>query len=183
MDEFLEAVSVSGDSLARAGQILVRAVESDPLAKDKLMERHPCLTLDLIEVFEKIGRRQLYHRCCMSNRPGISALRACNYSDQVRFFEEPIPLLLVNGKDDTDHILVSAHTMNSDQVRQVFRKGHIRTLGEQRAYIESQKPKPVQVVSNSYYTVLRKGRVKIHGACTLDAQELLRLAAEAVASR
>lgn len=174
---FYEALQRGKDALVEAGRILVAILEEDPNAKERILEDNPEVTSDLLDTFERIGRGQLYHKLCLLETPGVRALRRCAYSDQVKYSEAPIPMLLLQARDETDHLQVSVYALNSEQTRQVFGRNRVRTLAEQRAYLEACRAKPQPLARREPYT-LAKGRVTFHEPVTLTASDLARLLAE-----
>jgi hypothetical protein len=180
LNDFYEAIQRGKEALEDAGRILVAMIDEDASVKERIMDDHPEITEDVLETFERIGRKQLYYRLCLLEAPGIRALKRCPYSEQVRFETEPLPMLLINGKDLTDHLLVAVHSMQPDQVRQVFGAHRIRSLAEQRAWLENQKCKPRQLENSNPYTI-GKGRITFHEPVTLSASDMARLLAEITA--
>lgn len=181
-DEFVELVEAGKTAWERAGELLVRALDRDPLAYTNLLEKHPDLTEEVLSVFERIGRKQTYYRCWMSDRPGVKALRRCPYSEQVRYSTNGIPLLLLDAKSPTDHLLMQPQSMTPAQARQAIARDHVRNLAEQRAYLESSKIRPKTLDVPRGYTIQR-GRVVFHAPCTVTLPELARLLAEATAAK
>lgn len=121
-----------------AGDHLVRLIDKyGPGAKTTLMERWPQLTADVLATFERIGRKQLHPSTFLNESPGRRALRRCPYSEQVKYSEEPIEfLLLKDGVPET--ILVSIDSLTDAHAKQVFGSRRVRTLGEQRLWLEDQ---------------------------------------------
>lgn len=177
LNEFYEALQRGKEALEDAGRILVALIDEDASVKERIMDDHPEITEDVLETFERIGRKQLYYRLCLLEAPGIRALKRCPYSEQVKYATEPLPMLLMNGKDSTDHLTVAVHALNPDQVRQVFGGHRIRTLAEQRAWMENQKSKPRPLERRDPYTI-GKGRITFHEPVTLSAHDMARLLAE-----
>lgn len=135
---FAECVGGAVEMLEEAGRIYVELLETNPNAKRDIAAAVPGIDQRSLDVFEKIGRKQLFYRLQLSACPGVKALARCPYSDQVLFWEKPVDLLIVkDGKPEELKVHVTA--MTPEQVKQVFDRGHIRTIGEQRAWLESAK--------------------------------------------
>ena len=145
------------DALEEAGLILVEMIDRDAEVKRRIMDAYPEISGDMLDVFERIGRRQLYYRLCLLDGPGVKALMRCPFSDQVRYFKEPLALLLAQGKNPDDSLNVQVQFMSPKQARQVFGRNHVRSLAEQRAWIESQKPRLNSAVIDQAYTIKRGG--------------------------
>lgn len=177
LESFYAAIQRGKEALEEAGRILVELIDENPAVKDQIMAENPEITEDVLETFERIGRKQLYYRLCLIEAPGIRALKRCPYSEQVKYMTDPLPLLLVNGKDSTDSLSMPVHALAPEQVRQVFGAHRVRNLGEQRAWLEAQRGKPRPVETGKPYT-LAKGRITFHEAVTLTASDMARLLAE-----
>jgi hypothetical protein len=177
LEAFYEALKTGQEALEEAGRVLVSLIDDDPAVKARIMDEHPEITEDVLETFERIGRRQLYYRLCLIESPGVRCLKRCAFSDQVTYSSEPIPMLLLNGKDSTDHIVVSVQGMNADQARQVFGAHRIRTLPEQRAFLEREKSKPQPLEKSEPYSI-SKGKITFYQPITLTASEMARLLAD-----
>lgn len=175
IEKFIEAIQRGREALEEAGRILVAMVDEDPVVTQAIQEAHPEITGEMLETFERIGRRQLHPQVYLMDGPGYRALSFCAYSEQVKYLKEPIPMLLLNGQDSTDHINVELQALSRDQVRQVFAITHVRTLNEQRAYLERQRP--VKIRANEFYT-LGKGKIVFHRPVELSRATLQRLLEE-----
>lgn len=173
---FREALQRGRDALEEAGRILVELIDSDPLAKEKLLTALPEVTSETLETFERIGRKQLYHRLCLSDGPGVRALRRCPYSDQVRFSTEGVPVLLLGGTAG-DFLKVSVFEMDSVYAKQAFGNSKVRSLAEQRVFLERSRSKPRAIETSEPYT-LAKGKITFHEPVTLTAQDMARLLAQ-----
>lgn len=176
LNSFYDALQRGKDALEDAGRILVSLIDEDVSVKERIMAEHPEITEDVIETFERIGRKQLYYKLCLLEAPGIRALKRCPYSEQVQYSTDPIPMLLLNGRE-SDHLTVAVHALNPEQVKQVFGGHRIRSLAEQRAWIENQKSKPRPLDKREPYT-LGKGRITFHEPVTLSASDMARLLSE-----
>lgn len=177
VEQFTAAIQRGIEAFEEAGQVLVALIEINPKVKDEILENCPDVTEEMLDTFERIGRRQLFYRLAIHEGPGVKALRRCSYSDQVKYFNEPIPLLITDGKN-TETLNVGVHALTPEQARQAVGAHRIRSLGEQRAWIESQKSKAAPIPVTSPYSVHR-GKITFHQPCTMSVSELARLLAEA----
>jgi hypothetical protein len=178
--DFVDALKCGIESFEKAGRVLVQLIDADPNVVEKILDANPEINGDILETFERIGRKQLYYRLTINESPGVVALRRCPYSEQVKHAHEPIELVIMRGPK-TETLLVSVHAMSPDQARQAIGPKRVRTLGEQRAWLEAQSRKPLPLKLSEPYTV-RGGKVTIHAPCVLNLADLLRLAQEASGS-
>lgn len=177
LSDFHTALLRGQEALQEAGRILVSLLDEDISWKRRIREAHPEITEDMLETFERIGRKQLYYKLCLLEGPGVRALRRCPYSEQVKYAAEPVEMLLASAEDASDHLKVSIESLNLDQAKQVFASGRIRTLAEQRSFLDQQQRKPQVLAKPKGYT-LGKGCVTFHEPVKLTAQDLARLLAE-----
>jgi hypothetical protein len=175
---FVEAVRRGIEAFEEAGRILVEMIDRDPGCLAQLKEQNPEFTNEILRTFERIGRRQLYYKLCLKETPGAKALLRCAYSEQVKYCNEPIPFLLLQAKDQTDHLLVQLDALSPAQVRQVFCNGRIRDLGAQRAYLEGRKQRLPEVTEVEQVYRVTKGKVTFLKPCMLSAGDLARIIAE-----
>ena len=178
IEAFTSAVFSGIAAFEEAGRILVRLIEQDADVITRIVELNPGFTLDMLETFERIGRGQLYYKLTINETPGVRALRRCPYSEQVKYFEEPLELLLMEG-DTTDKILVSIHALTNEQARQAIGRGRIRTIPEQRAWLESERRLPPSPLVPSKPYAARRGKVVFYEPCVLTVSELAHLISEA----
>ena len=177
LKEFYEALQRGKEALEDAGRIFVSLIDADPSIRERIMDEHPELTEDVLATFERIGRKQLYYELVLLEAPGIRALRRCPYSEQVKHCKEPVPMLLLNSKDSSEHLMVAVTALQPEQVRQVFGHNRIRSLAEQRAFLEREKIKPRPLQKREPYT-LGKGKITFHEPVTLTASDMARLLSE-----
>lgn len=98
------------------------------------------LSSDILSRFEQIGRKQIHPRLLASTTPGMRALSLCTYNTQEKYIDSPVEVLIANSQDV---LLVKIDNLTPYQCRQVFCRGHVATLPEQRAWIESEKTKTI----------------------------------------
>lgn len=175
MQQFFSALQRGADALEEAGKILIEMIDEDASVKERIMEQHPEITEDVLETFERIGRRQLYHRLCLLEAAGIRALKKCPYSEQVKYSTEPLPMLLMGGAGE--QLAVPVQALTPEQVRQVFGPHRVRNLAEQRAWMENQRAKPQPLEKSKPYT-LAKGKITFHEPVTLSTSDMARLLSE-----
>ena len=142
------------------------------------MELCPEFSMEVLNHFELIGRKQLCPQLLVSEAPGVRALRRMPISDQQRYLKEPIDLLVVNDQDHTSHIKAMVYNFTTEQTMQVFAKTHIRDQAGQRTWVENRKAKlsPKKSLDTDY--VVRRQEVIINRPCVLTRNDLIRLLAE-----
>lgn len=173
--EELKSLFLQGiESLKKAGDKLVDMLEAGGALPD--IAENTGLPADVLAQLERIGRNQLNPSLLLANYPAAVALQRLSVSEQNRLLSAPAEVLILkNGVADT--LLVEAKNMTREQVTQVFAKGHVRALPEQRAWLESRKAvMPAVQVSAPPYTVTGKKTVIFNVAVEMTAEELIRIA-------
>jgi hypothetical protein len=170
--EFASLCQQGIDAWIKAGEILVELVEDDPHVFDKIISVDPRMNAGILGRFEQMGRRVLHPQLLLSDAPGFERLSQMPYSVQERFINEPIPLVVQTGSG-TDILLVSAKNLTSNQARQVFGKGRVRTEGEQKAWLMDQRARKAKPSgTNIPAWTIRGGRAVFAEGATLSAGEL-----------
>lgn len=130
-DLFLKGI----EYLLKACQLYVKTIEDNPDVKSDFEETYPDISPSAWRRFEAVGRGSLHVKLLTNLTTGAKKLGRCSFTEQSKYVEEPIEVLLSGG----DMLKVNIHNLQPDQVKQVFAPDHIRTRPEQRAYIESLK--------------------------------------------
>jgi hypothetical protein len=115
-----------------------------------------------------IGRGQRHPRLLTEQTEGETALASCDIALQTRYLDDPIPV--VSPAQPSEHRLIRVQEMTHSQVRQVFYRGHIRSLAEQRSVIERQQFTAAPPLERSY--VIMKGKVRWLKGCETTAAQL-----------
>ena len=144
-----ELITQGIEAWLEAGKILVELLD-DGKSLESISEE--CgLSEDILYRFEQIGRKSLHPQLLANTSAGARALSSCGYSTQSKYIKEPVKLLLNNGET----LLVKVENMTASQVKQAFASGHVRSEGEQRAYIEAmeEKRRAQSIVTENPYEI------------------------------
>jgi hypothetical protein len=162
------------DAWTSAGKIIVDLVDTDPNVYDKIIATCPMLTASALATFERIGRGLLHAPLAMDGSHGGKRLQSLPLSQQIKYENEPIPLIVHTPDGSTDTLMVRARDMTRDQAKQAFANGRIRTEGEQKAMLIEQRSKSSPIpegVSSPAWTI-KGGKVVFERQVTLTAREL-----------
>ncbi len=156
-----------------AGKALVEMIDEDPQAFDKIREKYPQLSVGMLVQLEAVGRGVLHEKLLTASGPGPNALRRMPYSSQVKLLEVPVELVVEN-EQGTDTLLVDVHNLTSRQASQVFAEDHVRSQGEQKAWLVAQRTKAMKggTPTQAPAWVIRSGRVFFNEAASFSAGEL-----------
>jgi len=135
ISEFKAATEESADALKRAAVAYYKGIIIDASAREMFAEAFPKVSSATWSGFVKIATAQMDERLLFDASPGATALKRCDIDAQRHYCENPVKVAVGDG----DHICVHVDKLTSDQVKQVFYRGAVRDLPEQRAWIETQK--------------------------------------------
>ena len=140
------------ESIKKACKIYVDAIDYDPTLIDKFREEYPNITESAWVRFEQVGRGLLHESLLTDYSMGAKKLKNLPYSQQEKFSKNGIELLTKTN----DILKVEVSSLTKEQVKQVFTNDHVRTLAEQRAYIESQETYNAKPVDDVPYMIKNK---------------------------
>lgn len=172
ISQFKQEMNASADAIKKAATHYYEALQIDAKARDMFSAQYPTISSKTWSGFIKIATGELDSRLLFDATPGGKALTYCDTVTQKEYIENPIPVSCGNG----DTILIQLDKMTSEQARQVFNRGAVRDIPEQRAWIETQKTrrqisKPKVDKVNDVYV---KGHSLYVGSLKLSRGELLR---------
>lgn len=173
---FIELIRKGIESWIEAGEIAARELDADPEWADKVCEGCKWITPERVKRFADFGRKKIHPLLFVSGAPGATKMLKLPYSLQEKYTKEPVEVLTANG----EVLLVDVMNLKPEQVHQVIGPDRIRTIAEQRAWLEEEKrkaaeAKPVQV--DMPYRVVNRGNkrgVEV-GGYFLSASEMARI--------
>lgn len=120
----------------QAGLIIVRLLDEDRVSMASIMEASK-LPRSILKRLEQVGRQKMHPSLYLGEKGYSEAVAKLPYSTQVHLIDEGGSVDVLVGGGDTLQIKLDA--LQPIQVKQVFGDAKIRTIAEQRAWIESQK--------------------------------------------
>lgn len=169
-----ELIMAGIEAWLEAGRLLVETLDEGATLSE--IADASGVSKDVLARFEQIGRNSLYPRLLASTSPGARALISCAFSEQKHYCHNPVEVLVMHdGNPDTLQVGIDALT--SDQVKQVFIRGRVRDLAEQRAYLESKleetrMAKVTEIEDGAGY-VLRGKQVLFKKGCAMTKDDLI----------
>lgn len=125
-------LSNSIEQLCKAGKIVVRLRDQHSLTRGDLADRLGS-SLAIVDELERIGRGTMYGGLYAAFMPAKKALMSLPYADQERLLTGgTIEMVMMKGDGGVDVLQVDVKSLNKDQVKRVFEKGRLLTVGEQR---------------------------------------------------
>ena len=142
---FNEAFTFAIEGIVKASEIYVSALDEDPKNADKFKEAFAGkIPPSAWSQFEAIGRKWVHPNIVVGGIIGKrkTALTRLGYTMQERVFDHEKFDLLVSGGDI---LKVELLHVTEDQLEQMCDGSSLRNPASQRAWIESQKTKAVEV--------------------------------------
>jgi len=175
LNEFKDALLAGINGFIKAGEIYVNAIEQDPTYGKRLKEEFA----DMVPAkawnqLEALGRRWIHPKLVlggMSDPKKTSLVKRLPYSEQSRVFEgERYQLLVSNG----DYIEVNLLDATTDQAKQIIGDGIIRSLSEQKSWLEGKKIQKELKVEELPYQI-KGGKITFRRNVSLTRAEMKQL--------
>lgn len=133
-------------------------------------------TRDFLRRMERIGRGEIHPKLAFAVSAGHRKLSRCTYSEQSLALERGLEVL---APDFKEHRLIAAEDLSKEQIRQVFVGRRIRSLAEQRTWIEedAKHHAPDKSAKKGDWQIEKHG-VKINHPMTVPRSLLLQWLAE-----
>lgn len=137
IEEFKQAFNVGIKSIERASKIYVKALDEDVDAYNKFRDAFDGeIPASAWTKFENVGRGFMHSKLLIgAGGRHSNKIAKLPMSEQKLMFDGKVDLLLQDG----DTIKVDAKTLRPSDAKQLFANNHIRTLSEQKTYLESIK--------------------------------------------
>lgn len=130
------------DRIAKAAR---RWVEFSDEVRAKLREAAPPAFGDMWDRLERIGNGSLSPMLYALHGRGAKLLAKMPVPEQERWLSDRVPVLVMKGGNRPDELRVAVEHLSAEQQLQVFKVDasgvRIRSIAEQRAWMESQKVK------------------------------------------
>jgi hypothetical protein len=121
-------------SISEAAALYVEAVDRDPAFKDWIADQLPQVSGGFWRQLEAVGRGHLDARIASGGCAYGHKLRTLPLSEQRAVLDGTVPLLTASG----DTLRIRLDAMLPIQADQVFARDHVRSLSEQKAWMEAE---------------------------------------------
>jgi hypothetical protein len=180
IEDFVSLITKGIECWTKAGEIVVKLIDEHGFSIQSISSASTYLTDEMVGRFEQLGRKQIIPNLLVSDFPASKHLFRLPYSEQKRLIDGQVELLVVTDKG-TETLMVDTENLTSAQCKQVFDKNALRSIGGQRAYMESKKEEfrisSVIHDSEPFYKVRGK-RVIFTKACEITSRQLAQILAE-----
>lgn len=146
----------------------------------QIAESSEFLTEEIVSRFEQLGRKQIVPNLLVADYPAARHMVRLSYSEQKRILHESVELMVLDNGNPTT-LRVSPENLTPQQCRQVFERGHVRSIGAQRAWLQERR------VEDEIQGTLKQGqdtykirgkRVVILRPCEFTSRQLANMIAE-----
>lgn len=136
LDCFNSYLAEGVEAWYKAGKLLVDMVERNPNAYSIIARNNPHLTIDLLLALEKIGRKEIFPYVLLDKSAGSSKLLELPYDLQVKYYKEPVEVVLFRGAGSYAVERKLATNLSKDEVKLVFGPAGVRSVEDQRKLID-----------------------------------------------
>lgn len=172
LDEILADLKGAADRIAAAGR---KWVKLDTGLRQRIVDATPAGMRDVWLRLERVGMGTLHPQ--LATTAGIAAryLGRLPMSEQERYLQERIPVLVVNGREP-DILRIDVGALSRGQRKQVFVNAggtvRVRSIDEQRAWLADQAQREQRKEQrNEVLRIDRPGRWKVDGGKVYVAAE------------
>jgi len=137
IDEAKVSFSSINDSLNVIGKNYVKCIIAGEEHAQAFKESFPDIPNHKWELFELVGMEKIAPGLVIYGGTGFNIIKRLPVKEQEKILSKPIDVLIIDAKGKTDTIKAEFKSLSFDQQKQVIAYDHIRSLPEQRAYIES----------------------------------------------
>lgn len=150
-------------------------IAKDPEWVDNFCERAPGFTPSFLRRISLLGVKES-PQLLFTSSAGAAALRRLPLDIQEKHATEPVELLLAN----METLCIDIHNLSPLQASQVFASDHVRSLAEQRAWLEDQATRKsvARVVKPDMPYRVVKTDLVIMEPCKLSRKQLMQLLSE-----
>jgi hypothetical protein len=180
VSEFCSLVNTGIEAWTKAGELVVKLIDEHGLSVSAIAQASSYLTDEIVGRFEQLGRKQIIPNLLISDFPASKHLFRLPYSEQKRLIDGQVELLVVTDKG-TETLMVDTENLTPAQCKQVFDRTAVRSIGAQRAYMESKREEfrvnsAIQE-SEPFYKVRGK-KVIFTKPCEISSRQLAQILAE-----
>ena len=169
------------DAWEKAGAALVHLIDSGTSIEAIYDQLSGTVPIGVLESFERIGRRQVVPSLLIADYPAASHLMKLSIDQQESLLSNGCSLLILN-ETGPNILKCSVRDLTGDQCRQLFNGNGVRSAGQQRTWIETNREKKAtaklatKAAEEPY--ILRRGKVLFNKGCELTRQQLAMLLAQ-----
>lgn len=135
IEAFKQAWMGGMELILKACKIYADAIDTDETSKYDFHAALPKMSAACWSRIEKVGRGQMHYLLLCDSTVAGEKLEKLPFSEQKKAIDVGFEVLTEKG----DVLKVKSENLTPEMCKQVIAKDHIRDIGAQRAYMESQK--------------------------------------------
>jgi len=182
---FMDDVKEGGARWQRAAERARQAIAAYPEFPDWVVAHNPGVNAEFVYRFANIGVKYMAELCVMEC-PGAKRLRNLPLQIQEQCMEANVDAAIEDRAGRWTSLRIAVQNLTKAQADQVFAKDRVRSVAEQRAWLEDRREKKRQAQSQTAIALANTGlpyRVTrthfIFGEHSVTWKEILRLAKDA----
>jgi hypothetical protein len=178
--EFVSLINKGIECWSRAGEIVVKLIDDHGLSVSSIAGASQYLTDEMVGRFEQLGRKQIIPNLLISDFPAAKHLFRLPYSEQKRLIDGQVELLLITDQGP-ETLVVETENLTPSQCKQVFDRTALRSIGAQRAYLESKKEEnrlTSAIHESEPFYKIRGRKVVFTKACEISSRQLAQILSE-----
>ena len=135
---FAALVNAGVNSWTLAGKMLVEMVDQDPTAFKKIITLYPAISHEMLAIFERIGRNQVYPYLLLDTSPGCRKLLEMPYESQVEIFKNGVDVVVDLKRGTREPVIERKRIqqISSFEASVVFADGELRSVERQASIKE-----------------------------------------------
>lgn len=135
--KFCALVNQGLQAWVHAGELLNEMVRDDPLVIQRIVRDNPHLTRDILEAFQRIGRKEVMPILMVDASPGARLLAGLSYEEQQRVYASGVKIVRQTSSGPVER-KCHVSDLSTAEAKRVFDLDRIRSPREQRELL----PKP-----------------------------------------
>lgn len=135
IDDFVSKLNLGFEFLEDAGIKLVELMGRHENLFQQITDRHEWVTIEMLKTMEAIGKKQIHPRLLLAPKFTLNAFASLPYEEQKWAVENPIAVAQPNLRQANRRLT----DMTCDEVRRVVGDGRIRSVTEQREFLDQRK--------------------------------------------
>lgn len=139
IEGFVRLIQQGIDAWNEAGKRLVVAIDRDPDFIKSLRKAHPEISQDMLIVFERIGRKQIYAPLLADSSVGARALLELPYAMQEKYAKAEVEVVENYRTKKISKKYISE--LSRDDVKKVFSGFGMRSVSDQIDFLKRQNEK------------------------------------------
>lgn len=164
VSKFCALVNEGMQAWVRAGELLNEMTRDDPLVIGRIVRDNPHLTREILESFQRIGRKEVLPILMVDGSPGARLLAGLPYEDQERVYAQGVRVVKQTMSGPIER-KCRVSDLTAGEAKRVFDVDRIRSVREQKELLKT-------VAANHHFTPREPDRaIVVVERCNGDSAE------------